>query len=103
MATAKTVRQVEPETPVSAETPRKRQHKATYATDRRKGGYIVRVAGPSAGMFSGREVPVTTKAGDEHVERLTKVLWSGKDSESGENVALYAFEAKPRDIDQIVF
>jgi len=82
---------------------KKRTHKASYATDKRKGGYIIRVAGPNAGMFSGREVPVSTKSGDEHMERLTKVLWSGKDSETGENVSLYQFEAKPRDIDQILF
>ncbi len=82
---------------------KKRLHKASYATDKRKGGYLVRVQGPNAGMFAGREIPVSTKAGDEHMERLTKVLWSGKDTETGENAALYNFEAKPRDIDQIVF
>ena len=80
-----------------------RSHKATYATDKRKGGYLIRVAGPSAGLFINREVPVTTRDGDEHMEKLTKLIWSGVDTESGDNVALYAFAAKPREIDEISF
>lgn len=75
----------------------KRQHKATYATDKRKGGYLVRVMGPNANAFVGREVPVETKAGGEHSEKLTRLIWSGKDKESGDNCALYAFEPKPRE------
>lgn len=75
----------------------KRAHRATYATDKRKGGYLIRVAGPHANAFAGREVPVTTKSGDEHNEKLERLIWSGVDQESGENVALYAFESKPRD------
>lgn len=77
----------------------KRLHKATYATDKRKGGYLIRVAGPDAEKFLGREVPVTTRSGDEHAEKLIRVLWTGKDQETGENVALYTFESKPRDLD----
>lgn len=74
----------------------KRAHKATYARDKRAGGYLIRVAGPNAASFAGREVPVTTKSDDEHIEKLVSLVWSGKDKESGENVALYKFEAKPK-------
>lgn len=76
---------------------KKPTHKATYARDKRKGGYLIRVAGPNAAAFAGREVPVTMKGGDRHSERLTALVWSGKDKESGENVALYTFEAKPKE------
>jgi hypothetical protein len=72
-------------------------HKATYASDKKKGGYLVRVAGPSAGKFVGREVPVTRMDDTESMEKLTKLIWSGIDTETGGNVALYAFEARPRD------
>lgn len=75
----------------------KRLHRATYARDKRKGGYLIRVAGPTAERFAGREVPVTTKSGDEHMEKLTGLIWTGTDQESGEKVALYSFESRPRD------
>lgn len=88
----------------SQATPPARKHKATYATDKRAGGYLIRVAGPNAGMFVGREVPVTTKANTEHLEKLVKLVWTGKDKETGENVALYKFEPKPREAtDEIPF
>jgi hypothetical protein len=76
-----------------------RKHKATYARDKRKGGYLVRVAGPYPEMFAGREVPVTTRDGAEHPEKLTALIWTGADAERGERVALYAFESRPRDTD----
>lgn len=79
-----------------------RQHRATYATDKRKGGYIIRVEGPNANAFAGREVPVETKDHAEHVEKLVKLLWSGIDQETGKNVALYSFESRPRDMTQEV-
>ena len=75
----------------------KRAHKATYATDKRNGGYLIRVQGPYSEVFAGREVPVTTKSGDEHTEKLTRLIWSGNDTESGQKVALYKFESKPRE------
>ena len=82
----------------------KRLHKATYATDKRKGGYLVRVEGPHAAEFLGRTVPTTLKNGDEQSEKLIKLIWSGNDGETGKPVALYAFEAKPRDVvDDIPF
>jgi hypothetical protein len=80
-----------------------RKHKATYASDKRTGGYLVRVSGPYPEKFIGREVPVTTRMGAEHVEKLVKLVWTGKDQESGEPVALYKFEAKPREDVQLPF
>jgi len=73
------------------------QHKATYATDKRNGGYLIRVAGPNAEKFAGRSVPVTLRSGDQHDEKLERLIWTGLDSESGEKVALYKFESKPRE------
>ena len=75
----------------------KRAHRATYSRDNRNGGYIIRVEGPMANKFAGRTVPVVLKGGEEHDEKLTSLIWSGNDQESGKPVALYAFEAKPRD------
>lgn len=75
----------------------KRLHKATYATDKRNGGYLIRVAGPNAERFAGRDVPVTTKGGDEHSEKLERLIWTGKDNETGEKVSLYKFASKPRE------
>lgn len=75
----------------------KRLHRATYARDKRKGGYLIRIAGPNAAKFAGREVPVTMKNGDEHNEKLTGLIWTGVDNESGDPIALYSFESRPRD------
>jgi len=83
----------------SAEKPKsERRHRATYATDKRNGGYLIRVQGPTAEKFAGREVPVTLKSGREHNEKLTRLIWTGNDAETGEKVSLYAFAAKPREI-----
>lgn len=75
----------------------KRAHKATWARDKRKGGYLIRVAGPYPEMFAGREVPVTRRDGSESAEQLDALIWSGLDEESGERVALYSVIARPRD------
>ena len=48
--------------------------------------------------FEGREVPVTMKSGEEHMETLGKPVWTGEDTESHESVSLYHFEAKPREV-----
>lgn len=92
-----------------AQTP-KRQHKATYATDKKKGGYLVRVIGPHAPDFVGRTIPVTRRDDSESMEKLTRLIWSGTDDGTpdkpgtGKPAALYAFEAKPKDIeDEIPF
>ena len=71
-------------------------HRATYSRDKKKGGYIIRVEGPHAAKFAGREIPVTQKGGDQHSEKLTDLIWSGIDEESGKPVALYGFAPKPR-------
>jgi len=76
---------------------KKPSHKATYASDKKKGGYLVRVAGPNANKFVGREVPVERMDGSSSNEKLTKLVWSGVDTETGGNVALYGFEPRPRD------
>jgi hypothetical protein len=82
----------------------KRTHRATYASDKRNGGFNVRVVGPHANEFAGEEVPVKTKSGEEHMEKLIKVLWSGADIDpetkqpTGYNAALYSFEARPKEV-----
>jgi hypothetical protein len=75
-------------------------HKATYAADKRKGGYLIRVEGPTPDRFAGREVPVTRRDGSSETERLDRLIWTGKDSESGKPVSLYTFVAKPRDAEK---
>lgn len=75
--------------------PVKRQHKATYARDKRKGGYLIRVAGPNASKFVGRVVPVTRRDDSESLEKIDALIWSGIDDESGAPVALYSFIPKP--------
>lgn len=83
---------------------KKRQHRATYSMDKTTGGYLIRVAGPFANRFAGREVPVTMKSGEEHQETLVRLIWTGKDKETGENVALYRFQSKPRGMnEEVVF
>lgn len=76
-----------------------RSHRATYARDKKKGGYIVRVQGPQCNRFAGRSVPVEKRDGEENPEMLTELIWSGMDDGviSGYvgPVALYSFEAKP--------
>lgn len=74
-----------------------RQHKATYSRDKEKGGYLIRVQGPHANRFANRVVPVTRKDLTEENEQLTTLIWTGNDKETGEPVALYNFEAKPKD------
>lgn len=78
-----------------------RQHVATYANDKKNGGYLVRIAGPHASSFAGREVPVTRLDKSEGTEKLLKLIWSGVDTadyggKAGEPIALYTFERKPR-------
>lgn len=79
---------------------RGRAHKATYAADKKKGGYLIRVLGPNATAFVGRSIPVTTRDDQEHEEKLTRLIWSGADQDTGKPVALYAFESKPRSVSE---
>ena len=86
-----------------ADEKKPRLHKATYAADKKKGGYLVRVEGPSSSMFVGREIPVTTRDGAEHMEKLERLIWTGIDLESGKPVSLYTFASKPRENIQVEF
>ena len=81
----------------------KRLHKATYAKDKLKGGYLVRVEGLHSNMFAGRDVPVVRKDDSETVETLDSLIWTGKDNESGKPVTLYSFVAKPKDDIEVAF
>jgi len=67
------------------------QHRATFARDKRNGGYLIRVMGPYANRFAGREVPVTLKSGATRQASLEAVIWTGNDNETGQPVALYTF------------
>jgi hypothetical protein len=71
------------------------QHRATYASDKRVGGYLVRVVGPYANRFVGREVPVTLKSGAVQPEMLVKLIWTGVDKDTQHPVALYKFRPRP--------
>lgn len=90
-----------PDSQKASDTPNddkpKRLHRATFATDKRHGGYLIRVAGPYPEVFAGREIPVTKKDGTESTEKLLSLIWTGPDAENGGLVALYRFEAKERD------
>lgn len=82
----------EPQTPAKG-----RQHIATFARDKQKPGkYLIRVQGPTADRFAGRDVPVTRMDRSESTETLTTVVWVGTDEASGQPVALYHFAEKPR-------
>jgi len=99
MATTPTMVPGKPGTPA-------RQHRASYATDKRNGGYLVRVEGPRAGDFVGREVPVTRLDRSENTEKLVRLIWKGVDKETASPCALYKFEPRPRDNslnDEILF
>lgn len=88
---------------------KKRNHKATYSRDKRKGGYLVRVIGPHASHFTNRDIPVSRNDGTESMERLLKLVHSGVDdgavvaADKGKNYALYTFEAKPREEEVVDF
>lgn len=94
---------------MATEKAAKRQHRATYSQDKRNGGYLVRVVGPNAGAFAGREVPVEVKGGEEHPEKLTRLIATGIDDgkynpvDKGKPWALYRFEAKPREEKKVDF
>lgn len=88
---------------------KKRLHKATYARDKKKGGYLVRVIGPHADAFAGRDVPVVTRDDRENIETLDKIIWSGTDTGTedmpgtGQPAALYTFKPKPKDETPVEF
>lgn len=83
----------EPEKPAKG-----RLHRATFARDKHKpGGYLIRVEGPTAASFAGRDVPVTRMDNSESIETLGVAVWAGVDENTHNPVALYRFVAKPRD------
>jgi hypothetical protein len=96
---------VEITTTVETTTPPKHRHKATYASDKKNGGYNVRVVGPEPNAFAGRTVPVTTRGGGVHMEDLTRLIWTGPgtDQDAGQFVALYEFKPKPKEAKQTEF
>ena len=85
------------------EAPPKRAHRATYANDKRNGGYIVRVEGPHATKFSKRTVPVTRRDNTESLEELTTLIWGGTDETTKLPIALYAFKRKAPTTEQVEF
>lgn len=80
-----------------------RRHKATYASDKRNGGYLVRVVGPDAAKFGGKEVPVTRRDNSENVEKLEGLVWHGVDKDTSQPVALYRFTQRPRESVELEF
>lgn len=92
-----------------SKTESKRRHRATYAADKRNGGWLVRITGPNADRFVDVEVPVTMKDGTEHQEKLTRLIWSGPDVDpksgdpTGLKAGLYRFESRPRETERIEF
>lgn len=87
----------------SPDSDKPRSHKATYGRDKRTAKYNIRVVGPHANRFEGRTVPVKTASGEEHSEKLTKLVWTGTDdgsviaADEGKPVALYEFEQKKKE------
>jgi hypothetical protein len=78
--------------------PKGRRHVATYTRIRGEPfKWFIRNVGPDAEKFSGRDLPVTTKSGEEHTEKVTKMIYNGIDKATGKNMAIYEFVAKPRD------
>ena len=78
----------------------RRLHKATWSTDKRKGGYLIRVIGPNANRFAGRDVPVTRRDDSESIEHLEALIWTGTDKDTGAPVALYKVTPRPPDSDR---
>lgn len=86
------------------------QHRATYSADRVNGGYLVRVVGPYANRFVGKEVPVMRKGEKESsLEMLDRLIWHGTDDgkynkeDTGKPVALYSFIPHGNKDDEIEF
>lgn len=74
-----------------------RSHRASYAKDRVKGGYNVRIVGPSAPKLGNRWVPVTRVDGSENMEYVRDIIWSGTDDDTGQPVALFEMWKAPKD------
>jgi hypothetical protein len=91
---------VEPEldgVPSEAQPAKGRTHVASYTKIRDiPFKWFIRVVGPHAGRFAGRDIPVARKDGSEETEKLIKLIWQGDDRDTGKPVAIYEFVAKPK-------
>lgn len=74
-----------------------RLHWATYAKDKMKGGYNVRIIGPQASKMRNRWVPVTRIDNTENMEFVRDIIWSGVDDDTKQPVALYSMWKAPKD------
>lgn len=83
-----------------------RQHVATFSFNQRAQQYNVRVVGPHADKFAGREIPVSRLNKPDSIEKLTRMLKSGIDEgkvvpeNKGKMYALYSFVQKPRAVEE---
>lgn len=80
-----------------------RLHRAAYTRDKKNPGqWLVRVSGPHAKEFEGREVPVTVNGGGEQIETLARGVFAGIDdgkinpADKGQNYCLYQIVPKPK-------
>lgn len=81
-----------------------RSHRATYAKDKMKGGYLIRIDGPQAPKLGRRWVPVTRIDNSENMEFTMDLIWSGTDENSGKPVALFSmWKAPKQEEDEIPF
>ena len=85
-------------------------HRATYTRNKHTGEMQVRLVGPKAANAAGTEVPVLTKDGAVHLEKLTVLVFTGTDDQdfpgyqsTGKPLAIYKFEKKPREKEPFVF
>ena len=74
-----------------------RKHRATFAKDKVKGGYLIRVIGPHASKMAGRWLPVTKLDNSETMEFAIDLITSGPDEDSGTYYALYSMYRKPKE------
>lgn len=94
---------------MAKEETKKRRHRALYSKDKYTGGWNVRIIGPDANKFAGREVPVERADKTENMEKLTELVWTGIDdgsinpADKGQNVALYKFAPHPKDQKEVEF
>ncbi len=81
-----------------------RNHRASYAKDKMKGGYNIRVVGPSALKMGHRWLPVTRVDGSENMEFTMDIVYSGKDDDTGQPLALFTMWKAPKETeDEIPF
>jgi hypothetical protein len=73
-----------------------RKHRASYSRDKRTAKFNIWVEGPDATKFAGRYIPVSRFDQSESMEKLTKLVWSGPNPETGVASAVYEFVANPR-------